>query len=53
MASLLPHSIGQSKSQDSLIQEEGKSTSLFHGQNDNEFAAIFNLSMLLEKQQTQ
>ena len=53
MASLLPHSTGQSKSQDSLIQEEGKFTSLFHGENDNEFAAIFNLSMLLEKQRTQ
>ena len=53
VASLLPHSIGQSKSQDSLIQEEGKSTSLFHGQKDNESAAIFNLSVLLEKQQTQ
>ena len=53
VASLLPHSIGQSKSQASLIQEEGKSTSLFYGQKDNEFAAIFNLSMLLEKQQIQ
>ena len=52
MAPFLSHSVGQSKSQVSPIQEEGESTSLLQGRNGNEFAAIFNLSLLLEKQQS-